>query len=616
MKSKDASDRFEQLLDFAPDAIVGVDRDGRIVLANAQTETLFGYARAELVGELVELLVPERFRGVHPGHRDGYFADPRMRPMGADLELFGRRRDGSEFTAEISLSSLETEQGILGLAAVRDVTERHEAEQAKDALRALQESSATLQAMLDNTTAVIYIKDLDGRYTLINRQFERLFGVTREQVQDRTDDELFPAESAEAFGANDAEVVEEGTAISSEETVRHEDGDHSYVSVKFPLFGPDGKPFASGGISTDITARKRAEDEVRRLNADLARRVEDLKEREQRFRQLVEQLPAIVYMWEAGADGQCYYVSPAIESVLGYTVEDWLADPKLWANRLHPEDHDWVSALELSRRQSGEDFAAEYRMFARDGRLVWIRDEAIMVRREDGEPDHLQGLMQDVSAEKGVQASLRRSREETIRRLSRAAEFRDDETGMHIERVSQFCELIGTRLGLDPKRCEQLRIASPMHDVGKIGIPDAVLLKPGPLDDEERAEMERHSEIGYRILAGSGAELLDLAATIALTHHERFDGDGYPRGLEGEEIPLEGRIAAVADVFDALTNDRVYRPAYSYAQAVAIMEGERGAHFDPRVLDVFLEAGPEISAIMKFDRDQSVGAGIGSDRGT
>jgi putative two-component system response regulator len=164
--------------------------------------------------------------------------------------------------------------------------------------------------------------------------------------------------------------------------------------------------------------------------------------------------------------------------------------------------------------------------------------------------------------------------------------------------MSRYCELIAARLGLAPELCEQLRIASPMHDVGKIGVADAILLKPGPLDADERAEMERHPVIGYRILSGSGAELLDFAASIAWTHHERFDGSGYPRGLTGEEIPLEGRIAAVADVFDALTSDRVYRPAFSRAQACAMMRAARGSHFDPQVLEVFLEAEDEISAIM------------------
>jgi PAS domain S-box-containing protein len=345
-------------------------------------------------------------------------------------------------------------------------------------------------------------------------------------------------------------------------------------------------------------------DEVARTVVNALRRrrleIEDREsgDQQERFRKLVDQLPAIVYLWEAGADGQCYYVSPAIEPVLGFAVEEWLADPGLWARRLHPEDRDRAVAEELRCRVGGEDLACEYRMLAKDGHVVWIRDEAIAIRN-NGAPHHLQGLMYDVSAEKEAHASLRRSREETIRRLSRAAEFRDNETGGHIERMSRYCELIAARLGLRPELCEKLRIASPMHDVGKIGVTDAILLKPGPLDADERAEMERHAEMGYRILAGSGAELLDLAATIARTHHERFDGSGYPRGLKGEEIPLEGRIAAVADVFDALTSCRIYRAAFTRAEAFAMMQAERGSHFDPRVLDVFLEAECEIGAIME-----------------
>jgi PAS domain S-box-containing protein len=319
--------------------------------------------------------------------------------------------------------------------------------------------------------------------------------------------------------------------------------------------------------------------------------------------QLVDQLPAIVYLWEAGADGQCYYVSAAIESVLGHPADDWLADPLLWARSLHPEDRERAVAQELRSREEGTDFAAEYRMFARDGRLVWIRDEAVMIRETAGYPSYLLGLMHDISPDREAQESLRRSHEETIRRLSRAAEFRDDDTGTHIERVSRYCALIAERLGLDQELAHQLRIASPMHDVGKIGVADAILRKPGPLDSVERAAMQRHAEIGHSILAGSGAELLERAATIALTHHERYDGAGYPRGLSAEQIPLDGRIVAVADVFDALTTDRVYRRAYSHEQALAIMRLERGRHFDPWVLDAFLGAEAEIKVIAELSSD-------------
>jgi putative two-component system response regulator len=187
-----------------------------------------------------------------------------------------------------------------------------------------------------------------------------------------------------------------------------------------------------------------------------------------------------------------------------------------------------------------------------------------------------------------AQREMRFLQEETIQRLSLAAEFRDDETPRHIQRMSHYCALIADRIGLDADRCEQIRIASALHDVGKIGVPDHILMKPGPLDESERAIMERHCEIGHRILSGSTAPVLQLACTIALTHHERFDGGGYPKGISGETIPLEGRIAAIADVFDALTTNKVYRPAVPLSKAVEILKEERGKHFDPNLLDAFL----------------------------
>ena len=190
---------------------------------------------------------------------------------------------------------------------------------------------------------------------------------------------------------------------------------------------------------------------------------------------------------------------------------------------------------------------------------------------------------------------LRHANEETVRRLSKAVEFRDPETGSHIERMSHYCALLAPHFGLDP---DLMRVASRLHDVGKIATPDSILLKPGSLTADERAEMECHAQVGYELLEGSGIELLDHAALIAWTHHERYDGTGYPRGLAADDIPLPGRIAGVADVFDALTTQRVYRSALPVDEAVAVLRKERGRHFDPAVLDAFLSDLEAVEAIM------------------
>ena len=194
---------------------------------------------------------------------------------------------------------------------------------------------------------------------------------------------------------------------------------------------------------------------------------------------------------------------------------------------------------------------------------------------------------------------------ETVQRLSMAVEFRDEDTGAHIERIGRFSVLLAEHIGMDAEFCERLRHAAPLHDVGKVAIPDAILLKPGPLTPEERAIVETHAEEGHRLVRGSSSSILDMAATIALSHQEKWDGSGYPRGLKGEAIPIEGRIVAVADVFDALTSDRVYRRAFSVEDAIQMMREQRGRHFDPILLDAFMEvlgqSGPDAREQLRSD---------------
>jgi putative two-component system response regulator len=190
------------------------------------------------------------------------------------------------------------------------------------------------------------------------------------------------------------------------------------------------------------------------------------------------------------------------------------------------------------------------------------------------------------------------SREETIHRLARAVEFRDTPTGRHVERMSAYCRMLAQRLGLQTARAALIQTASLLHDIGKLGIPDRILAKPSKLTEDERREMQRHTILGHKLLSGSSSEVVELAATIALTHHERVDGGGYPHRLRDGEIPLEGRIAAVCDVFDALTSPRPYRArAFSFEEAIQIMRAERGQAFDPEILDTFLSSIDEVKRI-------------------
>ncbi len=187
---------------------------------------------------------------------------------------------------------------------------------------------------------------------------------------------------------------------------------------------------------------------------------------------------------------------------------------------------------------------------------------------------------------------LRSSFEEALYMLMRAAEYRDDETGGHIRRISYYTRLLAGELGMDEEYCDTIFLASPMHDIGKIGIPDHILLKPGPFEPHEWEEMKRHTIIGEEILADGNSPFVRMGQEIARSHHEHWDGSGYPYGLSGEEIPLSARIMSICDVYDALRSERPYKPAYDHDRAVEIIKDGDGrimpSHFDPKVLEGFL----------------------------
>ena len=189
---------------------------------------------------------------------------------------------------------------------------------------------------------------------------------------------------------------------------------------------------------------------------------------------------------------------------------------------------------------------------------------------------------------------LNDTRMEIIRRLGRAAEYKDNETGMHVIRMSLYSKILARAAGLDEEQAELLLNAAPMHDVGKIGIADHILSKPGSLNNEEWAVMRKHPEFGAEIIGDNASSILRMARIVALAHHEKWDGSGYPLGLSGENIPLAARIVAIADVFDALTTMRPYKEAWSVDDAIADLQKDAGSHFDPQLVSKFVAVLPEI----------------------
>ena len=258
----------------------------------------------------------------------------------------------------------------------------------------------------------------------------------------------------------------------------------------------------------------------------------------------------------------------------------------------------------------------------------YARDLALIYRSEKEKGQKLQAAEQEIEkyaddlnktiAElKAVDQELREAYLDTIHRLVLAAEYKDEDTGDHIVRMGRYCAFLAERLGMSTEDTQNILYAAPMHDVGKIGIPDSILLKSGKLTEEEFELMKEHTTIGAKILANSSAKILQIAQEIAISHHEKWSGKGYPNGLSGDNIPLVGRIASLADVFDALTSRRPYKEPYPVETACGIIADGRGDHFDPALVTLFLKNIDEMVAIKTdVDRAQNMSLSDATGKGT
>ena len=697
IKSREQAMGLYAAFDTALDPILVVNEERRYAHANRAACAMFGYEREELLGMLLEDLVPA---SEHEQARKIWDAFLKRGELRGEIDL--RRRDGTTLVAEYSATADFVPNRHL--VVLRDMTERLQDE------RRLRESNLRLE----NTQALAKVGswewDLRGELAITSNELLRMLGRPQGSPPPSYQEfaEYVHPEDRESYDRIAVRALQDKQPFHQVFRIVSESGEirtiesHGQVEVD-----EQGEPVRMLGAAQDITDRERAEAEIRMqanvlhqlpagiIASDTDRRIyqwnrgaekifgisaEDAIEKyvddlglippeSQEAREEMMGTVASGRTWEGeielvGPGGRIFPAlvtnSPTrnqrgdVVGYIGVTVD--LSDQRMFESELLVQGQllDQVGAavigLDPERRvthwnrgaetlsgwrrreavgrtlpeiglldgdaqgpaaargemTAGGSWEGELEMTRKDGSSFPTLTSVSPTRDPKGELTGFVGVAVDISARKRAEEEARRARHETLTRLSRAVETRDRETGDHIERIGDISAMLAERLGLEPELVELIRVSSPMHDVGKIGIPDEILLKKGKLTAEERSEMERHAQFGHDILAGTGTELLDMAAVIALTHHERVDGNGYPQGLSGDEIPIEGRIVAVADVFDALTSDRVYREAMSTETAVRIMREGRGSHFDAEVLDALLDdldaflavkgRGPEIAS--------------------
>jgi putative two-component system response regulator len=418
-----------------------------------------------------------------------------------------------------------------------------------------------------------------GRITSWSSGAERLFGYTVEEAEGSDIAMIAPAGLAKE-PKDLLQRVLDGEKIEQVETERVcKDGAKRHVLISLTAVHDEaGRPVGAVEVYRDLTEQRRAE--------------RALLESERRYHSVVEALSEGVIMQEP--DGKIVAFNKSVERILGLSTQEITSGAPVdskWSlicedgSPLLVKDYPTMVSLRTGEPQSGVVVGVEGPKLARR----WLSVNSRPLLAGDGSaPYAAVASFSDITELRATLDELQEARSDDLMRLALVSEYRDDDTNRHTERVGRAAEQTARALGYDEELTRTIRRAAPLHDVGKIGIPDKILLKPAALTPEEREVMQTHTTIGGRILCHSSGPVLRMATTIAFTHHERWDGAGYPAAIEQHAIPLVGRIVAVVDAFDAMTHDRPYRPARPIEQALAELQSCSGAQFDPRVVAAFM----------------------------
>lgn len=447
-------------------------------------------------------------------------------------------------------------------------------------------------------SALVSKTDKNGIITYANKAFCKLSGYSKEEL-------LGQPQSIIRHPDVDKEVFRELWEVILNKQVwkgtvknRAKDGRAYYVDVVInPILDENGEIQEFMAIRKDITElheyRELLENQLNEKNESLDDKLNLLKQ----YEDAIEKSTAFA---RTDTNGVITYVNNYFCKVTGFDREDLIG--KTHKVVQHPEES--ISKQNKYRDlwktiQRGEVWSGTFKNQTKNKEEFYLNSRIVPIKDRDGHIIEFMGISQNITKIINLQKEIEETQEEIVYRLGEISETRSKETGLHVKRVAAYSGLLARAYGLDEDDCRKIVLAAPMHDVGKIGIPDEILNKPGKLTQEEFEIMKTHATLGYNMFKDSNREILKVAATIANEHHEKYNGQGYPNGLAGEDIHIFGRIVAIADVFDALGHDRCYKKAWDLEKILELLEREKGEHFDPILIDLFFENIEEVKKIQQ-----------------
>ncbi|WP_373070301.1 PAS domain S-box protein [Sulfurimonas sp.] len=434
--------------------------------------------------------------------------------------------------------------------------------------------------------SIFSITDHRGVITEVNKNFQNISGYSEEELLGQPHNIVrHPDMPKEAF-KDMWDTIQSGSMWKGLVKNRRKDGKAYYVISEIaPIYNQDGSLKEYIGIRIDVTE---LEEYKNILKNELDTKSKSLEENINYTAQYEEAINSTTAISKSDIDGTIIYANEKFCELSGYTIDELktkkcseLKDKKHIEDNTCKEIKDRLTNKEIVKatltniNKSGERYITKNLFYP-------------IIDLHNNVSEHLQ-IMYDITELVKLNEDIINTQKEVVLTMGAIGETRSKETGQHVKRVSNFTYLLAKLYGLNDDEANLLKQASPMHDIGKVGIPDSILKKPAKLTLEEYEIMKTHAEIGYDMLKHSDRDILKTSAEISLTHHEKYDGSGYPRGLKGEEIPISGRITAIADVFDALGHDRVYKKAWELDRILEFFKEEKGKHFDPKLVDLLIE---------------------------